>query len=330
MKNWGTEKSPLVSICCPTFNHEKFIGEAIDGFLMQETDFPFEIVVRDDCSTDKTASIVKKYAEKYPKIINPIYESENQYSKGVKPLLAVLGKARGEYIATCEGDDYWLVADKVQKQIDYLLTHKDVSLVYDNGYERSGEALTKGRIFTKTDEDICDAVNGSSVYLNTAAFRNIEPQNFLSKHSYVYSGDVLLEYWAFTIGRIKKFNRYTAVYRVHSGGNWSGLSPLDRTVVSISSFYEFHKELKVLSDTEIGVIIANKILNHVRGRSGSIPDYMKLLLLAINKIGISPLSMGIYITKDIVMKVKKKILKEESVDYFDCKIIKANYPDTYK
>ncbi len=79
-------EAPLVGVCCATFNHEPYIGEALDGFLMQETDFSFEIIVRDDCSTDDTATIVKAYAEKYPNVVRPIYETENQYLESAQKL----------------------------------------------------------------------------------------------------------------------------------------------------------------------------------------------------------------------------------------------------
>lgn len=101
------QNSPLVSICCTTYNHENFIREAIKGFLIQKTNFPVEIIIHDDASTDGTAIIVKEYADKHPELIIPIFQKENQYSKGVKPFLNYLiPKARGKYIDVCEGDDY--------------------------------------------------------------------------------------------------------------------------------------------------------------------------------------------------------------------------------
>ena len=113
-KSWGDDIDPVVSVCCTTFNHEKFICAAIDGFLMQETDFPFEIIIRDDCSTDKTVSIIESYAERFPNILKPIYEPENQYSKGVRPMPVALKHAVGQYVALCEGDDYWIDSSKLQ------------------------------------------------------------------------------------------------------------------------------------------------------------------------------------------------------------------------
>lgn len=83
MQNWGTDNSdtPLVSVCCITYNHEPYIAHALDGFLMQKTNFPFEVIVHDDASTDRTAEIIREYEVRFPKIIKPIYETENQYSK---------------------------------------------------------------------------------------------------------------------------------------------------------------------------------------------------------------------------------------------------------
>jgi len=107
---------PIVSICCITYNHEKYIRDAIEGFLMQKTLFPIEILIHGDASTDKTADIIKEYEVKYPDIIKPIYQTENQFSKGVSISATYqFPRARGKYIAICEGDDYWTDPHKLQK-----------------------------------------------------------------------------------------------------------------------------------------------------------------------------------------------------------------------
>lgn len=121
MQKWkGDLNTPIVSICCTTYNHEPYIAEAINGFLMQETDFPFEILIRDDCSTDNTVEIVKQYYNQYPNLIKPVFEKENTYSKGVKPMPQLYQRAKGKYIALCEGDDYWTDPLKLQKQVEFL------------------------------------------------------------------------------------------------------------------------------------------------------------------------------------------------------------------
>ena len=131
MQNWNGE-IPLVSISCITYNHEPYIMQTLDGFLMQKTRFPFEVLIHDDASTDRTADIIREYEKKFPKIIKPIYQKENQYSKGNRAILAsfVYPRAKGKYIALCEGDDYWIDENKLQKQVDFMEQNHDVGLTY--------------------------------------------------------------------------------------------------------------------------------------------------------------------------------------------------------
>lgn len=153
-----------VSICCLTYNHEKYIRQALDSFLMQKTNFEYEILIHDDASTDKTAEIIHEYEEKYPNIIKPIYQTENQYSQGVKVSWKYqYPRAKGKYIAMCEGDDFWCDENKLQLQYDTLenniavfCAHK-VRLVTESGerldktipndtvgYQQSGEEFLFG------------------------------------------------------------------------------------------------------------------------------------------------------------------------------------------
>ena len=123
---------PIVSIHSLVYNHEPYLRQCLDGFVMQKTDFVFEAIVHDDCSTDGSVAIIREYAEKYPKIIKPIYEIENQYSKigviGIEKLMHSC--SHGKYTAYCEGDDYWTDPYKLQKQIDFLEQHKEYSMCF--------------------------------------------------------------------------------------------------------------------------------------------------------------------------------------------------------
>lgn len=112
----------LVSISCITYNHAPYIRQCLDGFLMQQCDFEYEILIHDDASTDGTSDIIREYQEKYPEIIKPIMQTENQYSKGIRGMMARFNfpRAKGKYIALCEGDDYWTDPLKLQKQVDFL------------------------------------------------------------------------------------------------------------------------------------------------------------------------------------------------------------------
>ena len=126
---------PLVSIQCLVYNHEPYLRQCLDGFVMQKTNFPFEAIIHDDVSTDNSVAIIREYAEKYPDIIKPIYEKENQYSKhdgSLRKIILAAFSPYSKYIAICEGDDYWTDPYKLQKQVDYLDNHPECGLVYTN------------------------------------------------------------------------------------------------------------------------------------------------------------------------------------------------------
>lgn len=119
----------MVSVFCTVYNHEKYIRKCLDGFIAQKTDFKFEVLVHDDASTDNSADIIREYEEKYPEIIRPIYQTENQYSQGIGITKEFfLPIARGKYFAWCEGDDYWLDPNKLQKQFEILEQNLDCSM----------------------------------------------------------------------------------------------------------------------------------------------------------------------------------------------------------
>lgn len=127
MKDLSTEPL-MVTIRCCAYNQEDYIRDCLEGFVMQKTNFRFEAIVHDDASTDGTATIIREYAEKYPAIIKPIFETENQYSKKDGSLGRIMqAHTHGKYVAYCEGDDYWIDPLKLQKQVDFLEQHPNVS-----------------------------------------------------------------------------------------------------------------------------------------------------------------------------------------------------------
>ncbi|MBQ7504404.1 MAG: glycosyltransferase family 2 protein [Ruminococcus sp.] len=118
-----------VTVVCLTYNHKNFIRHALEGFVNQKTDFPFEVIVHDDASTDGTSDIIREYEEKYPEIIKAVCQKENKFSQGISPTRTyVFPKVRGEYLAICEGDDYWTDENKLQIQYDYMRTHPECAL----------------------------------------------------------------------------------------------------------------------------------------------------------------------------------------------------------
>ena len=124
----------LVSILCTAYNHEQYIRSALESFVSQKTDFAFEVLVNDDASSDGTAAIIREYEEKYPEIIRPFYQVENQFSKGIGYIYENIfyPNARGKYFAFCEGDDYWTDESKLQRQADFLESHPDYSACVHN------------------------------------------------------------------------------------------------------------------------------------------------------------------------------------------------------
>lgn len=141
-----------VTVCCAAYNHEKYIEQTILGFVSQKTDFRFEIIIHEDVSTDGTKAVIQKYADMYPELIVPIFQSENQYSKGRGMVnRSMFAIARGKYIAICEGDDYWTDEFKLQKQYDAMEAHPQCSMcvhhvknIFLNGVNKKMDLRAKG------------------------------------------------------------------------------------------------------------------------------------------------------------------------------------------
>lgn len=118
-----------VSVICNAYNHEPFIGDALEGFVSQQTNFKYEVLIHDDASTDNTADVIREYEKKYPGLIKPVYQTENQYSKGINITQTYhLPRLNGQYVALCEGDDYWTDPLKLQKQFDAMEAHPGIDI----------------------------------------------------------------------------------------------------------------------------------------------------------------------------------------------------------
>lgn len=209
------DREVMVSIRCITYNHEPYIREALEGFVNQKTNFRFEAIVHDDASTDGTAAIIREYAEKYPSIIKPIFETENQYSKRDGTLRRIMdAHMRGKYIAICEGDDYWIDPRKLQKQVDFLEKNPQYYLCYTkSAVEEDGKI--KKEIGEKGSE-IEDLIIFNPIPTLTVLCRNIDKTQFyteilLGKNWLM--GDYPLWLWLATKGPIKFINETTSVYR---------------------------------------------------------------------------------------------------------------------
>lgn len=209
--------TPLVTIRCLVYNHEPYLRQCLDGFVMQKTDFPFEAIVHDDASTDRSAEIIREYAEKYPNIIKPIFETENQYSKRNGSIRRIMNEhTRGKYVALCEGDDYWIDPYKLQKQVDFLERHPDCGLVYTdvNFYFQKKDVMKFNYISSgklKQSHDFAEhLVNAGYIAPCTWVYR----RNFLPRGAYQYvdgTFPLALDIWAQS--KVFFLNEATAVYR---------------------------------------------------------------------------------------------------------------------
>jgi glycosyltransferase involved in cell wall biosynthesis len=214
---WAAGASPKVSIVCITYNHASYIRKCIEGFLMQETSFPVEIIIRDDCSTDGTTAIIREYEAKYPKIIRPVYEAENQYSKGIRPSPVALKHARGEFIAMCEGDDYWIDAGKLERQVILLEEDGSVIMCAENAVVISGELKftfsnrKTGFVSTR------DLVRFRQFATASIVYRRGPICDFVQTHKFYY-GDAPLMIKASLLGRVHYSAIQSSVYRRHEGG----------------------------------------------------------------------------------------------------------------
>ena len=221
-----------VTVVCTAYNHEAYLREALEGFVSQETDFPFEVLVNDDASTDGTAAILREYAAKYPDIIRPFYQEKNLYSQGINIYDAVFFPvARGEYIAACEGDDRWTDPHKLQLQVDFLDAHPDYSACVHNtlahtvgGEEPDRVLFEQGRDrdvpFEQVIRGMSHAFHTSSILarreyiVNPPEFRNVA-----FRHGFT---DYAVGVWLTLKGKVRFLDRCMSVYNISSGvASWS-------------------------------------------------------------------------------------------------------------
>lgn len=215
---------PLVSVCCLTYNHEKYIADAIESFLSQKTTFPYEIIIHDDASTDSTTKIIQCYAEKYPNLIKTIYQKENQFTKGNNKLLAstIIPLARGEYIATCEGDDYWSDSRKLQKQVDILTCNNDVSICFHRVKVVNSNKETTGRYLGPQKNKagyykIDNLLSGGIVHLSSIMTRKkyFENMKILPNwYKNAIHGDFVYVFYLSTCGSAYYINEVMSNYRI--------------------------------------------------------------------------------------------------------------------
>lgn len=220
----------ILTIICLTFNHANFIHKTLEGFVSQETEYKFKVIVHDDASTDGTQTIIREFEQKYPNLFECIYQSQNAYSKGIdikhtyiQPLV------KSKYIALCEGDDYWCDKTKIQSQLSYLINSPDTAMcVHNTQYiDFDGDLLKKQFNNSSINKDysfpdVLKAGGGglfhtSSMIMKTEVYFDI-PDYFYLKGV----GDYPITLYAASLGDIHYIGKIMSYYRSNNPNSWIG------------------------------------------------------------------------------------------------------------
>ena len=271
-------QTPLVSICSITYNHDKYIKDAMDGFLKQETNFPFEIVISDDCSTDNTRSLLKGYLERFPDKIRLLLPEENLGV--VKNFSTTIAACRGKYIALCEGDDYWTDPLKLQKQVDFMEAHPECSLcchrvlfkkVGDESFSEIFPKVDNDRVFTRQDFS-------PEFYPKTLSvlFRNNNITEYVKLSKKFKTGDTPLWFFLSQYGDIGYLNQIMGVYRIHPSGIYSLTSDLQKAIISYDTHHKLCKKFN-LDPVEVNLMWKSLHLLELLDRENNYEDMRKYL-----------------------------------------------------
>lgn len=221
------EEELLVSICCIAYNHEYYINKTIEGFLMQITNFRYEILIHDDASTDSTQKIIHAYKNQFPDTIKPIYQTENQFSRGVNALHIVSERAVGKYIAICEGDDYWVDPYKLQKQVDYMEVHPECSMcvhaahqVDTRGNKLPFPVRPKHENSFFTVEEVIEG-GGGLFATNSILYRREHGNHMPEFYQMAPVQDYPLAITMAIKGKVYYLDEFMSAYRVGAVGSWT-------------------------------------------------------------------------------------------------------------
>ena len=238
-------RRPKVSVMLITYNHEKYIEQALDSVLMQETDFDFEINVIEDCSTDRTQEIVMRYVRRYPDIVKPFFNKKNiGFKVTQKNFYRGFRTLTGEYFAILEGDDYWTSPHKLQRQVDFLDTHPDFAIcahntikVYDDG-TKPHRFLYWGKRADATVKDVIllQAFFHTTGVLYRNVFKGVPPRHYRSK----WSCDIYIMISHAAFGKVHHIDEDWACYRAHAGGRFSGMRQMEGWIYNIDSLRRYN------------------------------------------------------------------------------------------
>lgn len=226
----ATNITPLVSICVITYNHERFIKDSLINAINQKTEFVYDIVVGDDFSSDNTYSICKDLLNLYPYKIKLL--CSDKHLGAMNNFIRTIKACRGKYIALCEGDDYWIDKNKLQKQVDFLDKNPDFIMCSHNHDTLVDGKIIENKFKYKNELTIVDLANNIPFNTLSVVFRNDQFDiNGYNKANIPYTNFLFL--FLAQSGKIYHFNESMAVYRIHSGGIWGGIKKFERALLNI-------------------------------------------------------------------------------------------------
>jgi hypothetical protein len=213
----------VVSVLCATYNQKNYIKETLDGFLMQETDFNFEILINDDASTDGTTDILREYEQESNGRIVVNYQNENQYQKGVRGMMTkyLLPRAKGEYIALCEGDDYWTDPHKLQRQVDYMRANPECSICFHPVTVHYENSEKSDEVYPENHDNFTLELLLETNYMqtNSVLYKNLRNYEHLAEN--VIPNDWYMFIYHALKGDIGFIDEVMGVYRRNPSGVWS-------------------------------------------------------------------------------------------------------------
>jgi glycosyltransferase involved in cell wall biosynthesis len=225
MSSWHVPDPPEVSIICPTYNQVHLLPDAIHGFLAQITTFPFEVILQDDASTDGTAELIRFYLTRYPRLLRARFHMENQFRHGNRNR-ALLAMARGRYIASCDGDDYWITPCKLQRQYELMEAHPELSacggmtLVGSDGNHERELVQPSRHTDSYGPSDVIESffLHTSTRFVRAHLWQQVSR---IERPPFISNGDQVQLVLLATLGPLGYLHEPLSFYRVHPGGRWT-------------------------------------------------------------------------------------------------------------